>query len=132
MTPTASNVLGSLLGATSVLGSLLGSLRALNYTACAARFEFSGVRCGGGTPPPLVPRRRVRIRDVSVYGRWWFRLVSGIRGVRFLFVGVVSAALVLLALRALPCVALRCPALPCVALRCLACVRFVCSDRDDG
>ena len=34
----------------------------------------------------------------------------GIRGVGFWFAGVVSAALVLLALRALPCVALRCPA----------------------
>ena len=33
----------------------------------------------------------------------------GIRGVGFWFAGVVSAALVLLALRALPCVALRCP-----------------------
>ena len=47
---------------------------------------------------------------VSVFGRWWFRVVFGIRGVRFLVCGVVSAALVLLALRALPCVALRCPA----------------------
>ena len=47
---------------------------------------------------------------VSVVGRWWFRVVFGIRGVGFWFAGVVSAALVLLALRALPCVALRCPA----------------------
>ena len=47
---------------------------------------------------------------VSVFGRWWFRVVFGIRGVGFWFAGVVSAALVLLALRALPCVALRCPA----------------------
>ena len=41
----------------------------------------------------------------------------------FWFAGVVSAALVLLALRALLCVALRCSALPCV--------RFVCSGRDE-
>ena len=48
--------------------------------------------------------------QVSVFGRWWFRVVFGIRGVGFWFAGVVSAVLVLLALRALPCVALRCPA----------------------
>ena len=40
----------------------------------------------------------------SSLGEWWPHLFG------FWFAGVVSVALVLLALRALPCVALRCPA----------------------
>ena len=57
---------------------------------------------------------------VSVFGRWWFRVVFGIRGVRFLVCWCCFG-----------CVGSACPA--CVALCCsaLPCVRFVCSGRDE-
>ena len=56
----------------------------------------------------------------GVYGRRWFRVAFGIRGVRFLVCWCCIC-----------CVGSACPA--CVALRCsaLPCVRFVCSGRDE-
>ena len=52
--------------------------------------------------------RLVRRFRFSVVGGFELRSGSSVFG--FWFAGVVSAALVLFALRALPCVALRCPA----------------------